>query len=296
MSEETTNTEIKSRKPIRDAINQHCNYPMLLLAITVIVGLRGILQSIISLPYALVNGPQGIIQWLLSIILAAAPALLFLLLWRDRFHKINNVKKWFGATLLLLVAVSLWKNYRFITMFVYQIGSIDNIYELLAMSSFLKVLDIVLLSVVYLILGISLLGNKKVSKAYYVFLVAIIFASLFLGILTQMGGIGSLLNSFWTVLGYLALWYVPKALEDTHSVDITPGKGKALLAIVGITLFVMVAAVMAVGSSGGGTSSITCNSCHKTFSSGDSNYSSIYRSGLCDDCYNNLKTFEWVLK
>ena len=132
-----------------------------------------------------------------------------------------------------------------------------------------------------------------------------IAVTLFFGILTQMiisagymNASGGLVSSFNNVFTYIALWYIPKALDDSHSVDINPAKKKGLIAIVAVALLVFVASSIAAGGGGSSssTSTNTCGSCGRTYKAGDAggNFMNIAKTGLCKNCNSNREYFEWI--
>lgn len=301
MSEQTATSK---KVQFSELIKKHFNYPMLLLAIITIFNLRNIISSFIGIFSCLFTAPLSVFSALFSAVLTATPVVILLLLWLHRFQKTKNTKVLMGLFLIFIVLTTIYRAYPTIIYFFSNISQYDA-YTIYAESPFISVLGIILNLVIYSISAIILLCNKKVPLIYYIIIVISIIVTLFFGILTQMiismgymSGSSGLIAAFIDVLTYIAFWYIPKALNDSSSAELTKSKKKGIIAIATIVLFIYIVSSIAVGggNSSSNVSTSTCGSCGRSYKAGDAggNYMSIAKSGLCKNCNSNREYFEWI--
>lgn len=288
-------TNLASKMNFRELIKKHCNYPMLLLAIVLLFKIKPILSSFVSVFTTLFTQPNAILGAVFSFFINVAPLAILFLLWLHRNKKFEKAKLIIAIIFSCLALLQVRSLLNFIVFVVPQAHiSFDADFVVHQLPSILNnIFDMLL----YVILSIILFFNRKKYVPYYIIIVLYIAQALFFGIIVSLLGVGSLSNAFLTVLYALYLWYIPKALESAPSSEITKGKGKALIAIAAVTLFIFFVSGASVG--GGSSSNVstnTCGSCGRSYKAGDAggNFMSIAKSGLCKNCNSNREYFEWI--
>lgn len=277
------------------------NYPIVLLTIAVVVNLRNIISSFAWIISTLFHAPLDVFVAIISFAEYACPVVLLAILLLHRFEKAKKANIIVGLFLIFVVLANIYFEYPTLRGFFLNFSSYDA-YTFYSSSPLLRVIDTIVELVILAFLAVVVLtGNEKLHVAHYILVALGITVTLFFGILSQLIGFGGLVNAFLTMLYYIALWYIPKALKDTHSVEITPAKGKALIAIVVVVMFMFVVSGALAGRSSEDDDKRgeeTCSMCGKTYGSDDmsGNFRNILLTNFCKRCEKNFHSLEPLIE
>ena len=132
----------------------------------------------------------------------------------------------------------------------------------------------------HLFTGVKLKGLKPliILGAFLIF---------FLGLLRTVGH-SSIADVISPLLTLLMLWHLAPAYTDRSKCAMTSLKSIIVIAIVIAILFVIPEMPNGNSNTGSTGSSRTCRSCGRTFTD-STNKSSIARTNMCTNCYNNFK-------
>lgn len=232
------NEGMPTRKLEGDFIKKHFNYPMLLLSVYAAFKVEDMLFSLIKMLAAFFTNPTAAPGTVLSFIVTATPLVLLGIFWLDRFEKIKNVRIWIGS---LLAVVSVLGQYLMITALFAEETKYD-LASLAADSLIQNMLCIVLETALAVIL---LVGIRKLIW-YYIAASLGLASVLVWGITVAALGYASIFGAFGDALLFLALWYVPKLVQDRRSVEISQKRGKVFLVIIGIVVIVYITSIVMV--------------------------------------------------
>ena len=296
--EQQTNTAAKAS--VKDVFKKHFNTPMLMVAIYCIANFSTIIRSVLNIVNVLTRNPLQLAGAVMSMAVNCFPLVLLLLLWRHRLEKLRKPALWIGSLSLVMAVLSAFARRGIFVRFFTALP--ENMYELISVSPFLIVLNYALIMIAYLLLGITLLRGKKGGFLFSLGHIAAIGVTLFFGILTQMTGDGSLVSAFITAMYFIALFNIPKVIQEPKAAEL--GKNRGLIALAVIVMVIYLISGSATGTLGGGgydsystPSSNTCKSCGRSWNAGDSdgNFMNIAKTGMCNNCESNYHSLERYL-
>lgn len=296
--EQKTNTNTKAS--LKDGFKKHFNTPMVMVAVYCIANFQTIFRSVLNIVNVLTRSPLQLVNAVLSTAVTCFPLILLALLWLHRFEKIRNPARWIGILSLIMAVLSGYTRRGTFVRFFIELPT--NMYELISQSPFLLILNYTLTAIAYLLLGITLLRGKKGGFLFALGHIAAIAVTLFFGILTQMTGDGSLVSSFITAMYFIALFQIPKVIQEPKAAEL--GKNNGLIALAVLVMIIYLISGSATGTLGGGgydsyskPPANTCKSCGRSWQAGDSggNFMNIAKTGMCNNCENNYHSLERYL-
>lgn len=164
-------------------------------------------------------------------------------------------------------------------------GGID-LYALVMSDSTLGVLTNLFTAIGFLLVGLELFTATK-SKGTKGLLILGAVLIIFVGLLRTVGH-APITQIFQSLLLMLALALLPPAYTDRSKCTMVSFKTLIIIAIIIALLLVVPELINGSSSTGGGSSSRTCGYCGRKFTD-SSNKSSIARTNMCVNCYNNFK-------
>lgn len=216
------------------------NYPMILLAIVSLFRVQAIISGIISVFNTLIRNPAGILSAILQFVLTVTPVILFVILWLHRNRGWDKAKKGIAIATAVLAIINLNRAIMFAR-------SLPNIkFDVLILITILPVkIEELSHVILYTILAINLFfehkNKKKLYTVYCIVAILCISQRLFFEIPASLKECGNIWGTGVSFLMNLALWYVPKAFENTEKAEISKGKIKAVIAIAAVVLFFYIA-------------------------------------------------------
>ena len=276
------------------AIKKKLNYPILLLLIVTILQVKDLFGAQRAMPVIVPLLPPFITKYFAIPAFIVLPLLLFVL-WRDRFEKAKAPKVFAG---LLLVAGA-------VCTLIYSSGGLAFLFRMLGQGGvdlfkiaieFFDICAKLLQTVMFIVTALTVFTNAKDFTLHYVICGLSLVAVLFLGTISIMYRRSDVISFLGYVLMPLALWYVPKVLQDRTAAEITPKKMGTLILVAVIALCLFIAAGGPSKPSSSSAKVNTCGSCDRSWPAGDDggNFMNIAKTGLCKNCennYHNLKQY-----
>lgn len=253
-----------------------------LLVVLVVLSFSGILSTIGN--YNMIRlGFNGILNYVINLYDALLPVLLAVLL-------ILNQKKPMGKTAGLVCLIGggceLFFTARLAINMVRTLPSLGDIYTVVMGPYLIAVVTELFIGICMIKVGLHLFTGVKL-KGLKPLIILGAFLIFFLGLLRTVGH-ASIADVISPLLTLLMLWHLAPAYTDRSKCAMTSLKSIIVIAIVIAILFVIPEMLNGSSNTGSTGSSRTCRSCGRTFTD-STNKSSIARTNMCTNCYNNFK-------
>lgn len=225
----------------------------------------------------------GCISYVGNLICLLVPVLLMVLL---HFNAKKSMAKPAGLLCLIAGGAYLYFTVKATISLVRVLGGGIDVYALIVHTPLMSILMNLFSAIGFLLVGLELFTATK-SKGTKGLLILGAVLIIFVGLLRTVGH-GSITEVFQPLLLMLALALLPPAYTDRSKCVMVSFKTLIILAVIIALLLIVPELLNSSPSTGGGTSSRTCGYCGRKFTD-SSNKSSIARTNMCVNCYNNFK-------
>lgn len=253
-----------------------------LLAAIIVMSFSSIVSALTNFS-AFRSGLTGILGYVINLAASLAPVALAVLL---HFNQKKPMGKAAGLVCLIAGGCELFYAVKATISLFSFFSTGSDIYQVVMYSPLTSVINCVFAGICMVKIGLQLYTGVK-TKGLKALIILGAFLIFFVGLLRTVGhaSIGDVISPLLTML---MLWHLIPAYTDRGKCAMTSLKAIIIIAIVIAILFII--PEMLNGSSGGSSSgsSRTCGYCGRSFTD-SSNKSSIARTNLCTNCYNNYK-------
>lgn len=272
------------------------SFPMLLMIIVSLTRVGSLLGQVKGLLTA-VKLYRTLPMTLCNFVVFIAPFVFALILILEKTGEGKSAKKVVGITAVITAVCTLVTIYSQARVFLANPALLENIYEFVVKSPAYSLLVNLLMSIMLLKIGFGILKDKGVPRRLGLLFGICVFLIAYTGIIASFENTGKLLSSFYNVLYFTALFYLPR-LYDESKVATTAINGKKVKVLLVVLLAMGILYGIGMGSvsdpSGGSGKTNTCASCGRTYQAGDpgKNFINIAQSGMCNNCENNYHTLK----
>lgn len=228
-----------------DSSRKNLNYPMLLLALFSLANTSKIIRCVLSLFSSSLSNSSI----LLILFVYCAPLLVALLLGKYRSKGAKGVP-FVIAFIFLALALAEAHNWILHIISVLPDISFEIEFVIWNLPSLIEPFFVV---ITYAILSMNLFTKKNNYIAFYIVSVLYIIELCFFGIIRTyeasigMGLMSTALSGFIQIFLVLAVWYIPKAINNPSAAELSAGKAIALVIIAAIVIGIYLIVLHAVG-------------------------------------------------